>query len=465
MDVPHIRLSRVVLIFLAVLGLALPLAASRANAAEPGLVTDLTWFPPEADRVKTATAMQDLGSHWTRISIGWHDFEPQKGVYNSWSVGAYKTELERARAAGQKIVVVVAGAPGWASGSSDPNAAPKDPADYARFMTYLGQQYGQYADAWEVWNEENYSRFWPSGPNPAAYAALLKAAYPAIKAADPTSKVVFGGLSTNDYKFLEGAYAAGAKGSFDVLATHPYSCKSPETVVRGSDGRMTRDTFSAYRELRASMVAAGDAKPIWFTEFGWSSTTASCGVSEATQADYLTRAYKFIEQDPYVEVALWYSLRNNFWNADADNVEARYGLVTTTWSQKPAYAAFKAYAAGQAAPAPVVDPVPVPAPVPPPPTGGKKPKGRSAISVTTATAGAASLHHGRTIRVRGKVASRKIYRVRVVLRDARTGRRVRAHIARVRKGRFTVRFNKVASGRWTVGVEGKGASAKRTVTF
>ena len=47
-----------------------------------------------------------------------------------------------------------------------------------------------------------------------------------------------------------------------------------------------------------------------------------------------------------MEVALWYNFRNNWWNHDADELEARYGLVRTDFSTKPAYAAFKSYAPG-----------------------------------------------------------------------------------------------------------------------
>ena len=339
-------LAALLVAFLAVNVLAM--APGRAEAAEPGVNNDLTWFPPEADRVRTAAAMQDIGSRWTRIDIGWADFEPSKGVYSQWHVDNYRAELQRARAAGQKIIVMVATSPQWASGSTVANTPPRDPADYARFLSYLGQQYGSYVDAWEIWNEPNLQRFWSTGPNPAAYAALVKAAYPAVKAADPGAPVVMGATSTNDYRFIEGAYAAGVKGYFDVLSTHPYSCDAPETIRRDANGRLDQYTFAGYRELRAVMAAQGDAKPIFFTEFGWSTSTQGCGVSESVQADWLTRAYRFVEQDRYVEVALTYTLRNHFSMNDADNVEARYGLMRTDFTPKPSYSAFKAYAASTA---------------------------------------------------------------------------------------------------------------------
>jgi hypothetical protein len=94
------------------------------------------------------------------------------------------------------------------------------------------------------------------------------------------------------------------------------------------------------------MLARGDDKPIWFTEFGWSTSTKECGVSEATQADYLTKAYQLAAQDSYVQVAIWYNFRNNYWDHDADEIESRYGLLRTDFSTKPSYHAFKACATG-----------------------------------------------------------------------------------------------------------------------
>lgn len=318
----------------------------RAGAAEPGVVPDLTWFPSTADQERTAAALEDSESKWVRLDVGWHDFEPSKGSYDPWSVSHYEAELQRARAAGQKVILMVHKSPRWASGSSDEQAPPRDAADYGRFMRFLAQRYGKYVDAWEVWNEPNYERFWPGGPDAGEYVKLLKAAYPAVKEVDPTAKVLFGGLSTNDWQFVDRAYAAGAKGYFDVMATHPFSCSNPpEKVDRDSSGRMTRGSFPAYREVRDTMTAHGDSKPIWFTEFGWSTTSKSCGVSESTQADYLRRAFEFVEKDPYVQVATWYNFRNNYWANDADETEARYGLMTTDFDRKPAYSAFKRYAA------------------------------------------------------------------------------------------------------------------------
>ena len=50
---------------------------------------------------------------------------------------------------------------------------------------------------------------------------------------------------------------------------------------------------------------------------------------------------------PYVTNAFWYSLRNNYWqDNDPTDVEANYGLVRVDFTEKPAYAAFRAQAVG-----------------------------------------------------------------------------------------------------------------------
>jgi hypothetical protein len=69
-------------------------------------------------------------------------------------------------------------------------------------------------------------------------------------------------------------------------------------------------------------------------------------VSSQAQADYLLRAYRMLEQDPYVQVAIWYNFRNNWWDRDADGWEFQCGLMRTDFTPKPSYAAFKSYVPG-----------------------------------------------------------------------------------------------------------------------
>jgi hypothetical protein len=168
------------------------------------------------------------------------------------------------------------------------------------------------------------------------------------------------------------------------MATHPYvpDGRSPEAVRLDDDGRISKGAFSAYRLVRATMAAHGDTKPIWFTEFGWSTASQSLlydqGVSTQLQADYLVRAYSCLEQDPYVEVASWFSLRDQTWQNEADAWAAQLGLMTTGSTRKPAYYAMRDYVPGTGGctyedPFAPADPEPEPDPDPADPQGTPEP--------------------------------------------------------------------------------------------
>jgi hypothetical protein len=250
-------------------------------------------------------------------------------------------------------LILVSRSPHWASNSLDVESPPADPSSFGRFMGFLARRWAGRIGAWEIWNEPNTARVWPSGPNPLQYVALLKAAYPEVKAADPTAKVVFGGIANlhkNSRRFVYDSYMAGAKGYFDVLGWHAYSVcgASPSQISYSPRGWITLWSFLGYRTIRNDMVQRWrDGKPIWITEFGWSTSTEKCdtawtsGVSENMQAELLVEAFQLMKPDTYLQLAVWYAMRNNYWDLDADHIEARFGLARSDWSPKPAYAAFR----------------------------------------------------------------------------------------------------------------------------
>jgi hypothetical protein len=134
-------------------------------------------------------------------------------------------------------------------------------------------------------------------------------------------------------------YAAGAEGSFDALALHPYqgpAAEAPEAPPAEHPYRITN-----VEKVRQVMVEHGDAgKPIWFTEFGWTTgagTGWQAGVDEATQADFLRRAMVLIQDSyPYVTHAFWFTIRDrNDWTP----YENSFGLLRLDGSPKPSYGA------------------------------------------------------------------------------------------------------------------------------
>ena len=408
------RLARLFAVAVPLLAV-LALAAAPARAVELGLVTDLTWGAAAADQEREYAALDDLGARWIRVEVNWAEVEPSPGAYHAWSLEQIDAAVRRNRAAGRQVVVMIGKAPQWASGAADHGTPPRDPADFARFAAFMARRYAADGVAgYEIWNEPNIGRFWGGRPDAAAYVALLRAAGAAIRATDPGARIVFGGLSTNDLAYVRAAYAAGAKGLFDVMALHPYSCEA----FPGS--------FLGYRTVREFMVAQGDARPMWFTELGWSTTSEPCGVSEAAQAERLEASIGLMDRDPYVEAVMFYNLRNNYWMRDADTTEARYGLLTSDFRAKPAYAAFKAAAQRTA---PSSGPAGTPRSADPP---------RLRLRARARRAG---------VLLSGRVFGGAAARVRVTLRrPGKDGRRVR--VAAVHGGRFSVSLRRLGPGRW-----------------
>jgi hypothetical protein len=316
--------------------------APPANAAEAGV--NLTSNSPSQIASENA-----LGTHWVRMFALWPELEPEPGVFAANWMNYYEQTFH-SLAKGTKVILDVVDTPSWETGSSDEHTPPANPNDYAAFVASLAQRWGGKVSAYEIWNEEDSPTWWAGASNPAAYAQLLKATYPAIKGADPSATVVLGGLTGNDYEFLEGVYAAGGKGSFDAVGVHTdTACNklSPYDFLRGAGNRLIADSFLAYREVHAVMLANGDNKPIWMTELSWRTTNATCaegawagqtaaGVSEEQQATYLKQAYHCMAENPYVQVALWFPLQ--------DEGGVASGLLRSNGSRKPSFGAMQAYA-------------------------------------------------------------------------------------------------------------------------
>jgi hypothetical protein len=314
---------------------------STAAAAEAGVNLN-TLEPSGVAQVKA------LGARWVRVFATWPDLEPSPGVHSAFWFPRYE-KLFATLPKGTHVIVDFVDAPAWASSSAAPNAPPASPGVYAAALHYIAVRWAGHVAAYEIWNEEDASTWWAGAPEPIAYTHLLQAAYPAVKSADPAAKVVLGGLTGNDYNFLEGVYQAGGKGYFDAVGVHTDTAcdvNSPYSILRDSDERLDPDSFLGYREVHATELANGDSKPIWMTEMSWRTTAAECsegvfsgmkpeGVSEVHQASYLSEAYHCLDQNSYVQLGLWFPI--------IDEPTVQSGLLRLNDSHKPSYAAMRAY--------------------------------------------------------------------------------------------------------------------------
>src|ERR1035437_6854759 len=195
-----------VLTFLFCLGSLLTLSLPSASlAAQPGVVLGGGFL----NSAPTMAAVQKLKPPWIRTFMPWASIETSRGQYSSYVLGAFDQTFAQLPV-GTKLIIDVTGSPSWETGSSDPNHPPANPADYARFMHFIAGRFAGRVAAWEIWNEEDASQFWSGAPVDAvAYTRLLQAVYPAIKSSDPNATVLLGGLTGNDYAYLQQVYAAG----------------------------------------------------------------------------------------------------------------------------------------------------------------------------------------------------------------------------------------------------------------
>jgi len=246
-------------------------------------------------------------------------------------------------------------------GCAEDTCAPTDPAQFAAFAKTAAARYAGRVAAWEIWNEQNTDSFFRPGPDVAGYTALLRAAYPAIKAADPNATVLTGGVAPaatrvdgatiSPTDFLQGIYDHGGAGFFDAVGWHPYCYPAaPGTDPGTAWNQMSTSAVNA----RAIMAAHGDgAKQIWATEFGAHTDPAGAGyLTEAQQSDHLVRGINLWRSYSWAGPMVLYQLRDR--GTDTSDRENFFGLQRADGTEKPAYQAVAAAIRPTAAPAPEI---------------------------------------------------------------------------------------------------------------
>lgn len=341
-----IRLLAVAAVAVLALGLGPPAAVSGTApdaqsrpAARGGALGDrfgvasshIKLYPDSTARAEFAS-MRDAGIKWVRCDFAWSDLEPLQGA---WDFAGADRAVAAAAEHGVSILGILGTSPPWANGGNEWNWPPTDTDAWKEYVNTVCSRYAGKVAAWEVWNEENIDAFWQPQPDLSAYLALLAAASPEIRAADPAATVVMGGVAGLDPDFLAGCLKAGAAEYVDAVAYHPYA----ETI--GVAGQRPGDAYRPKEDLCRSIVAwvhllaaqytAKDLE-VWITEVGWTTcATTPPGVDAATQAAYMLRTLiNYASTD--VDRVIWYNLRDEHLNAWDD-----YGLLRYDFDPKPSY--------------------------------------------------------------------------------------------------------------------------------
>jgi len=219
-------------------------------------------------------------------------------------------------------------------GGSAPRTA-EDIAAFGRFAEAAARHFKGRDVRYEIWNEPDIVQFWPPKPNAQEYAALLREAVSAIHRADPAAKVVSGGVSRLDLKFLRRAIDPDLAANLSAIGVHPYPKAGPETIVPELENlrEWARQSFEGRLE-------------IWDTEWGYSSTNAierapGNGHSDERrlrQARLAVREILTVWSAGF-PLGVWYDLQDD--GADAEDPEQNYGLLDASGAEKPAIQAVR----------------------------------------------------------------------------------------------------------------------------
>jgi hypothetical protein len=264
----------------------------NANGLPP-LASD---HAPELDA--HLSAIQGLGIEFVRAGIDWRGVEPTAPVagrhaYDFAATDAWVEALAQHDLRWMPVATIPP--PQWAVAPATLarcgiHAPPSSPSDLGDLMGAIASRYGRSGGFWkahhdlpyrpvtdyEVWNEENHGAFWCPRPDPPAYANLYAASRDAVRRADPTARVVLGGLAAfrpgqrppsnaprmTPPAFLGRMLAARPqlRDAVDVVGVHSYE-PTPDGVL--ADLRWYRDTL---RRVGLGQIPMSLDETGWYTQ-------------------------------------------------------------------------------------------------------------------------------------------------------------------------------------------------------
>jgi hypothetical protein len=347
-----------------------PAPAGMIPTADPAVHVFLWGHPDTTER--DLRQAREAGFTWVKQRFEWRNIEKNGKGQFEWHEP--DRIVQAVSESGLKLIARVDNQPKWASSRvAFPASGPADRLeDWTDYLSALATRYEGRIHAYEIWNEPNLAREWgEQPPDPAAYTRLLQASYTAIKAADPRALVVTAGLAPTtmssdqampDMDFYRGMYAAGARGSYDVLGVHAPGfkadpCIDPARLV--DDPGLTNGdpsppdarrvyAFRHVEDVRQLMVQEGDGtKQIAILEAGWTTDPRPNSpyhwhaVSEEQQARNLAAAFRCARE----HMSPWLAFMTVIYFADPEwtpQLEQFWWSITNPdGTVRPAYSTLK----------------------------------------------------------------------------------------------------------------------------
>ncbi|MFV2045252.1 MAG: hypothetical protein ACC700_18720, partial [Anaerolineales bacterium] len=339
----------------------------------------ITIFGVGMDQMLPSTGLDQVEqakASWIRRSpLNWSDVEPFEGARDWSKLAGLEQELIDAASRGINVLLIVHSTPTWAqqvSGYRCGRIRQDKLGAFAEFVHDLVQRYSgppYNVKNWEIWNEPDIDPdiiadpswgfgCWGDESDPyyggGYYGEVLKVVYPKVKQADPSSKVIIGGLlldcdpdnppagqDCKPSKFLEGILRNGAASYFDGVSFHAYEYYSDALGEYGNGnwnsswdttGPVTIAKTQFLKGVLANYGVSG--KFLINTESGllcvpaWGITCE--GTFQTTKAYYVAQAYT---------VAIAEGLKGNVWYSLLGWRNSE--LLDSSLNPRPAYYAFQ----------------------------------------------------------------------------------------------------------------------------
>lgn len=308
----------------------------------------------------------DSNASWARTVVIWSEVEPANTSPAQYNWDAADRVVDVALQDCVNLIITNADNPAWSSDFPEGRVNKVAIAELVEFIVAMVERYdGDGIDDapgspvvlyYELYNEPdagpsgNTERWGLHGDD---YAAMLKAVYPAVKAANPNAQVLFGGIAYDFFanpsdpvnsgpfirSFFDDVLKNGGGPYFDLMNYHFYPFFGPNwTSNFPDDGPGLVEKTEAIRTI---MRNNGVDKPVIITEMGWHNNPLIPHGDDIVQVRMVQQLYtQAIVAD--VPMAGWWPLADVGSTYIYDS-----GLVTAiakgTPERKPAFYAYQVF--------------------------------------------------------------------------------------------------------------------------
>ena len=277
--------------------------------------------------------------------------------------------VEEARRSGIKVTLMLIGTPPWANGGRGTQWVPTNPSDFADFAEAAARRYPT-VKLWMVWGEPSrYANFQPMVPEtrgrtkltpaqaraPRYYARMLDLTYAALKRVRPSNLVIGGNTYTvgeiSPYNWIRYAKLPGGRSPrMDMWGHNPFTARKPDLRKpprpAGPDVNYSDfsdlDTFAFVLD-RHQRDPRGRRLRLFLSEFFLPTDHRNWEfpfyVTRATQAQWLTLAYRIARRWSRIYTLAWIGLYDDA--RRSDGLEVNRGLIDLSGRRKPSYNAYK----------------------------------------------------------------------------------------------------------------------------